>query len=81
MTSAEKNIKEIQRFLNQYADGWLFVGFNPKDGEPMVAASASDTKTKMALNALAHGVMAQGGAAGFCRQDPGGEADESVPKG
>jgi hypothetical protein len=61
MTNAEKNIREIERLLNQYADGWCFVGFNPKDGEPIMACSYTDAKTEIALNSILGGMLSNGG--------------------
>lgn len=61
MTNSEKNVADIERFLNQYGDGWFFVGFNPKDGEPMMACSAPDAKSEIALNALLNSVLSNGG--------------------
>ena len=61
MTNAQKNIREIDKFLNQFADGWVFVGFNPRDGEPMTAVAFSDPKTAIALNSMLGGILSTGG--------------------
>jgi len=61
MTNAEKNIRDIEKFLNQYSDGWVFIGFDPVSGEPMIATSVPDAKTGIALNGLAGGILNQGG--------------------
>ena len=61
MTNAHKNIRQIEKILNQYSDGWFFVGFDPLSGESMMAAAAPDHRTEIALNALMGGLLQNGG--------------------
>ncbi len=61
MTNAQKNVREINRMLQEYCDGYVLVAFNPKDQEPMMAVSANDAKTEIALNAAIGGLLQNGG--------------------
>jgi hypothetical protein len=61
MTNAQKNIRQIEKILNQYADGWVFIGFDPTSGDSMMAGAAPDHKTAIALNALMGGLLQNGG--------------------
>ncbi len=61
MTNAQKTIRQIEKILNQYADGWVFIGFDPLSGESMMGAAAPDQKTEVALNACMAGLLQSGG--------------------
>lgn len=84
MTKGEKTIKDIERFLNQHCDGFALVAFHPVSGEPMIAASGADIKTKIALNTLLSSVIGQGGVAAYCARkedddEPGEESGIAQP--
>ena len=61
MTDAQKNIREISRLLSEFSDGWLFIGFNPSDQEPITGVSCKDGKTETAINAIMAGILQSGG--------------------
>ncbi len=61
MTNAQKNIRTIKTFLDQHLDGYVIIGFNPLDQEPVLHASVPDAKDEVALNALLGGVLSNNG--------------------
>ncbi len=78
MTDAQRTVREINRMLAEYSDGFFFCGFNPKDGEPILAVEAKDAKTIMALNNTLFGVLQSGGVEAMQNQIK--KKNEGVPE-
>ena len=57
----KKNDRHTTNCQGNQPDGFFFCGFNPKDGEPILAVEAKDAKTIMALNNTLFGVLQSGG--------------------
>lgn len=68
MTKAEQTAKRLDQILQEHLDGHLLIGFHPGTNEPILCLDARDSKVELALQAMLHGVMAQGGIGGLKAQ-------------
>jgi len=61
MTKAQRNIRRIDQLLREFADGFVFIGFDPETHESMTCVSVPDDRAEIALNAVANGILQAGG--------------------
>ena len=57
----EKTAQEIDRFLTEWTDGYLMIGFHPITGRAIITARTIDQKSTIALNAILVQFLNNGG--------------------